>query len=149
MAPRHFRARAGGGAAWAADRWADERRIRRMLMALALLGGAWGGAARAAPAEEARRLYEAFAAQNAHGFAAVRATLLESPRFLWVSERPRGVGAGCRARPYEGLPRERGLADRPGQGSRGGGGGGARRGLPARAAGADRGRPGEAGALPH
>jgi hypothetical protein len=58
--------------------------MRRMLVALALFGAAWAGVARAAgPAEEARRLYEAFAAaQNAHDFAAVRATLLESPRFL-------------------------------------------------------------------
>ena len=63
---------------------------KRLMTALALLAGALGSAApppaSAGPAEEARRLYGAFvAAQNAHDFAAVRATLLDSPRFLWVS----------------------------------------------------------------
>lgn len=59
----------------------------RLVAILVLLAGLAGGVpAQAGPAEEARRLYASFvAAQNAHDFAAVRATLLEGPRFLWVS----------------------------------------------------------------
>jgi hypothetical protein len=59
---------------------------RRLLpLALALVCGL-SLAAQAAPADEARRLYAAFVAgQNRHDFAAVRATLLASPEFLWVS----------------------------------------------------------------
>lgn len=43
--------------------------------------------ARAGTAEEVRATYEAFAAaQNRHDLAAVRSLLLDSPRFLWVSD---------------------------------------------------------------
>src|SRR5690348_4334264 len=39
------------------------------------------------PASEVRALYQRFAAaQNAHDLAAVRPLLLDSPRFLWVSD---------------------------------------------------------------
>ncbi|MBX9698293.1 MAG: hypothetical protein K2X74_02595 [Acetobacteraceae bacterium] len=58
------------------------------MLALAVPGMLAAGIAGATPppVEEARRLYERFvAAQNAHDFAAVRATLLDSPRFLWVT----------------------------------------------------------------
>ncbi len=42
---------------------------------------AWAG-----PAEDARALYARFvAAQNAHDFDAVRATLLDDDRFLWIT----------------------------------------------------------------
>lgn len=45
------------------------------------------GAAWASPAEEVRALYAEFvAAQNAHDLAHVRAVLLDSPTFLWVSD---------------------------------------------------------------
>lgn len=57
----------------------------RLLAALALFA-ALAMPARADPAREARALYDRFvAAQNAHEFDGVRATLLDSPRFLWVS----------------------------------------------------------------
>jgi hypothetical protein len=60
--------------------------LRRRLLALALIGLGLGGPAQAGPAEEAMALYRRFvAAQNAHDFAAVRATLLPSPDFLWVT----------------------------------------------------------------
>jgi len=63
--------------------------MRRALLALPLLLPALAASpARAGtPAEaEARQLYARFvAAQNAHDFDAVRATLLDSPRFLWVT----------------------------------------------------------------
>lgn len=62
--------------------------MRRALLGLLLLGLAAPVPARpqAPAAEEARRLYARFvAAQNAHDFDAVRATLLDSPRFLWVT----------------------------------------------------------------
>jgi MFS transporter, YNFM family, putative membrane transport protein len=43
--------------------------------------------ASAAPADEVRATYEAFAAaQNAHDLAKVRTLLLDSPKFLWVSD---------------------------------------------------------------
>lgn len=53
---------------------------------LALLGLLAATPLRAGPAEEARDLYARFvAAQNAHDFPAVRATLLADERFLWVT----------------------------------------------------------------
>ena len=59
--------------------------MRVMFMAIALLAGLAGRAA-AGPAEEARRLYADFvAAQNANDLAGVRGLLLDSPRFLWVT----------------------------------------------------------------
>lgn len=63
---------------------------RRPLAALALLGALLAAApapSRAAsPAEEARRLYAEFVAgQNGHDFERVKSTLLDSPRFLWVT----------------------------------------------------------------
>ena len=59
--------------------------MRRILLALCLVCAA-AGARAATPEEAARALYARFvAAQNAHDFAAVRATLLDSPRFLWVT----------------------------------------------------------------
>ena len=59
--------------------------MRVMIMAIALLAGLAGRAA-AGPAEEARRLYADFvAAQNANDLAGVRGLLLDSPRFLWVT----------------------------------------------------------------
>ena len=64
-------------------------RMRRRAALLAGLGalalGRRAGAAET-PAEAARALYASFvAAQNAHDFAAVRATLLDGPEFLWVT----------------------------------------------------------------
>ncbi len=54
-------------------------------LAAALLPAA--AAAADSPATMARNLFARFvAAQNAHDFAAVRSTLLEFPRFLWVSD---------------------------------------------------------------
>ena len=59
--------------------------MRIMILAIALLAGLAGRAA-AGPAEEARRLYADFvAAQNANDLARVRGLLLDSPRFLWVT----------------------------------------------------------------
>jgi ketosteroid isomerase-like protein len=59
--------------------------MRVMIMAVALLAGLAGQAA-AGPAEEAQRLYAEFvAAQNANDLARVRGLLLDSPRFLWVT----------------------------------------------------------------
>lgn len=50
------------------------------------LAAAPAAQAQAPPAEAARRLYARFvAAQNAHDFDAVRATLLDSRHFLWVT----------------------------------------------------------------
>jgi hypothetical protein len=56
--------------------------------ALALLGGALATpVAVAGPAEEVRAVYGRFlAAQNARDLAQVRAVLLDSPEFLWVSD---------------------------------------------------------------
>jgi ketosteroid isomerase-like protein len=55
--------------------------------ALALLMIASPALARAGTADEVRATYEAFvAAQNRHDLAAVRSLLLDSPRFLWVSD---------------------------------------------------------------
>lgn len=52
----------------------------------ALLGLLATGPLRAAPPEDARALYARFvAAQNAHDFDAVRATLLDDDRFLWIT----------------------------------------------------------------
>lgn len=60
--------------------------MRRVAMAVALVGLLWTAPARAEAEVAARDLYGRFvAAQNAHDFAAVRATLLDSPRFLWVT----------------------------------------------------------------
>jgi hypothetical protein len=43
--------------------------------------------ASAGPAEEVRAVYDRFvSAQNAHDLVGVRAVLLDSPRFLWVSD---------------------------------------------------------------
>ena len=55
---------------------------------LALVAGAWtAAAAMAGPAEEVRAVYARFlAAQNARDLERVRAVLLDSPRFLWVSD---------------------------------------------------------------
>src|SRR3954447_11216778 len=59
--------------------------MRVMVLAIALLAGL-AGRATAGPAEEARRLYAEFvAAQNANDLARVRSLLLDSPRFLWVT----------------------------------------------------------------
>lgn len=64
--------------------------MRRAMMAMALLGLVWTASARAGPEAAARDLYARFvAAQNAHDFAAVRATLVDGPGFLWVTN---GVG---------------------------------------------------------
>jgi ketosteroid isomerase-like protein len=55
----------------------------------ALLGALLAAAAptrAAGPVEEARRLYAEFVAgQNSHDFERVKSTLLDSPRFLWVT----------------------------------------------------------------
>jgi uncharacterized protein (TIGR02246 family) len=64
--------------------------MRTLLMVSALLAG-WclaGTPARAGSGEEeVRALYERFvAAQNAHDLTRVRSLLLDSPRFLWVSD---------------------------------------------------------------
>src|SRR3954462_1079047 len=73
------RCRGGAEGGWEADP------MRSMIMAIALLAGLAGQAA-AGPAEEARRLYADFvAAQNANDLARVRGLLLDSPRFLWVT----------------------------------------------------------------
>ena len=58
--------------------------MRRVI--LTLLGLLAITPAQAGPAEEARALYARFvAAQNGHDFDAVRATLLEDDRFLWIT----------------------------------------------------------------
>jgi hypothetical protein len=58
----------------------------RRAMAATLLSGLIATPAKAGPAEAARRLYADFvAAQNAHDFVRLRATLLDSPEFLWVT----------------------------------------------------------------
>lgn len=60
--------------------------MRRLWIAAALALALGGGPALAGPAEEARRLYAAFAeSQNAHDLARVRALLLDGPDFLWVT----------------------------------------------------------------
>lgn len=57
-----------------------------LLVALASLMPTPVPAQPVAPLEAARALYARFvAAQNAHDFAAVRATLLDGPGFLWVT----------------------------------------------------------------
>jgi ketosteroid isomerase-like protein len=57
------------------------------LAALALLVALGTGTAAAAPADEARRAYERFAAaQNARDLGTVSEVLLDSPRLLWVSD---------------------------------------------------------------
>ncbi|MBL8701673.1 MAG: nuclear transport factor 2 family protein [Alphaproteobacteria bacterium] len=62
--------------------------MRPLLAAIALAAELLlGTATRAAPADDARGLYERFyAAQNARDLATVRALFLDSPRFLWVSD---------------------------------------------------------------
>jgi SnoaL-like protein len=64
-------------------RWAG-----RLMAALVLLGGLLlAPPAAADPAGEARALYQRFAAaQNDGDLAAVEGVLLDSPRFLWVSD---------------------------------------------------------------
>lgn len=60
--------------------------MRRIMLALALFPMLGAAPLRAGPAEEAQALYARFvAAQNAHDFAAVRATLLDDARFRWVT----------------------------------------------------------------
>lgn len=62
-----------------------KRRVRRA--AGALLVALLAGAATAGPREDVVDLYRKFAAaQNAHDLGAVRALLLDSPDFLWVSD---------------------------------------------------------------
>lgn len=61
------------------------KRIARCLLAVCALLPAT--MARADTAEELRATYEAFAAaQNRHDLVAVKSLLLDSPRFLWVSD---------------------------------------------------------------
>jgi len=58
--------------------------VRRLVLILAALGHE---AASAGPREEVRATYERFVvAQNAHDLDRVRALLLDSPQFLWVSD---------------------------------------------------------------
>lgn len=60
--------------------------VSRLAAATLVLAVAASGRAFADPGAEARALYERFvAAQNAHDLQAVRALLLDSPQFLWVS----------------------------------------------------------------
>src|SRR5215217_9556114 len=62
--------------------------MRALLAALTLLAiSLTATGVRAGTAEEIRATYEAFAAaQNAHDLKRVGALLLDSPRFLWVSD---------------------------------------------------------------
>lgn len=56
--------------------------LMALVVALATAPAAW-----ADPADEVRAVYGRFvAAQNAHDLAGVRAVLLDSPQFLWVSD---------------------------------------------------------------
>ena len=58
----------------------------KSIVATAVLALALTGAARADPAGEARALYGRFvAAENASDFEAVKTVLLDSPKFLWVT----------------------------------------------------------------
>ncbi|MDO9710816.1 hypothetical protein [Paracraurococcus lichenis] len=58
----------------------------KLCSALALCLAAAAAPAAAGPAEEAERLYARFVAvQNAHDLERLRGLLLDSPRFLWVS----------------------------------------------------------------
>jgi ketosteroid isomerase-like protein len=58
----------------------------RLFVAAAGLALTLTGAAHADPAAEARALYDRFVmAENASDFDAVRSVLLDSPRFLWVT----------------------------------------------------------------
>lgn len=60
--------------------------MRSMVMAVVALLAGLAGPAAARPAEEAQRLYADFvAAQNANDLVRVRGLLLDSPRFLWVT----------------------------------------------------------------
>jgi ketosteroid isomerase-like protein len=63
-------------------------RMKALLLILALaVGLATAPAASAAPADDVRELYGRFLeAQNARDLARVRAVLLDSPKFLWVSD---------------------------------------------------------------
>lgn len=68
---------------------ATPRPIGPILKAVGIIGLllAAYGAARAAPPDEARALYDRFVqAQNAHDYAAVKDTLLDGPDFLWVTD---------------------------------------------------------------
>jgi ketosteroid isomerase-like protein len=62
--------------------------MKALLSALALvIGLAAAPTASAAPADEVRELYGRFLeAQNARDLARVRSVLLDSPKFLWVSD---------------------------------------------------------------
>ena len=61
--------------------------LRALRFALAVVAAVLPLAAAASPADEMRALYERFyTAQNAHDVEGVRATLLPSERFLWVSD---------------------------------------------------------------
>ena len=58
----------------------------KSIVATAVLALALTGAAHADPAREARVLYDRFvAAENASDFEAVKTVLLDSPKFLWVT----------------------------------------------------------------
>ena len=62
--------------------------MRPAIVALALMTAILAAqTARAAPADEVRAVYIKFAAaQNAHDLGKVRALLLDSPTFLWISD---------------------------------------------------------------
>jgi uncharacterized protein (TIGR02246 family) len=61
--------------------------LRALFLAALVLLGLAAPAARAGTADDVRRLYAAFAAaQNARDLAKVESLLLDSPRFLWVSD---------------------------------------------------------------
>jgi ketosteroid isomerase-like protein len=61
--------------------------MTRALVLLLFVIGAFPGPARADTAEDVRQLYRSFAAaQNARDLASVEALLIDSPRFLWVSD---------------------------------------------------------------
>src|ERR687893_274411 len=93
IAPRHFPS-AGGAAhppgVGPVPTWplAEVTPMKALLSALALvIGLAAAPTASAAPADEVRELYGRFLeAQNARDLARVRSVLLDSPKFLWVSD---------------------------------------------------------------
>lgn len=62
--------------------------MKRALIGLAMLTlASWASVASASPSDEVRAVYTRFAAaQNARNLDQVRAVLLDSPRFLWVSD---------------------------------------------------------------
>jgi ketosteroid isomerase-like protein len=64
-----------------------EDEMKAAIAAFALNAALLVPAAQAAPADEVRAIYEQFAAaQNARDLKRVEALLLDSPRFLWVSD---------------------------------------------------------------